>query len=517
MAPPISKRAVESFPLHLGRDEAHLVERGRDEAREPDDVGLLALGGLEDLRRGHHDAEIDHLVVVALEHDADDVLADVVHVALDGGHNDLAGGGLRLETRGLLLRLEVGLQVGDCLLHHARRLHDLRQEHLAGTEQVADDVHASHQGTLDDVQRLLRLLARFLGVGLDVVGDAVHERMRQALLDRSLAPGEVLLLSLRAAAVALELRRRFEQPVGRIRAAVEDHILAQLTQLRIDVVVERELPGVDDPHVHAGADGVVEEHRVHRLTHRLVAAEGERQVRDAARDVHQRHLLLDAPRRLDVGEPVAVVLLDARRDREDVGIEDDVLGREADLLCQELVGALADRDLAIGGVGLPLLVEGHDHDGGAVAQDLLGVLQKGPLALLHADRVDDGLALHALEAGLDHAPLGAIDHERHARDVGLGRDEIEERRHRPLRVEQAFVHVDVEDLRAVLHLRARNAQRGGVVVRLDEFAKLRRAGDVRSLADVDEGLCRVARCHSTDFHSELRRSTRSLTRTRAIP
>ena len=31
------------------------------------------------------------LVVVALQHDADDVLADVVDVALDGGHQDLAG------------------------------------------------------------------------------------------------------------------------------------------------------------------------------------------------------------------------------------------------------------------------------------------------------------------------------------------------------------------------------------------------------------------------------------------
>ena len=40
--------------------------------------------------RRHHDAEIDHLVIVALEHDADDVLADVVHVALDGRHHDLA-------------------------------------------------------------------------------------------------------------------------------------------------------------------------------------------------------------------------------------------------------------------------------------------------------------------------------------------------------------------------------------------------------------------------------------------
>ena len=40
------------------------------------------------LRRRHHDAEVDHLVVVALEDDADDVLADVVDVALDGGEQD---------------------------------------------------------------------------------------------------------------------------------------------------------------------------------------------------------------------------------------------------------------------------------------------------------------------------------------------------------------------------------------------------------------------------------------------
>jgi hypothetical protein len=41
------------------------------------------------------------------------------------------------------------------------------------------------------------------------------------------------------------------------------------------------------------------------------------------------------------------VLLDAGGDREDVGIEDDVLGREADLVGEQLVGALADLDLAL--------------------------------------------------------------------------------------------------------------------------------------------------------------------------
>ncbi len=37
----------------------------------------------------HHHAEVDHLVIVAAEHDADDVLADVVHVAFDGGDQRL--------------------------------------------------------------------------------------------------------------------------------------------------------------------------------------------------------------------------------------------------------------------------------------------------------------------------------------------------------------------------------------------------------------------------------------------
>ena len=47
-------------------------------------------GALEDLFGGDHHAEVDDLVVVAGEHDADDVLADVVDVALHGREHDLA-------------------------------------------------------------------------------------------------------------------------------------------------------------------------------------------------------------------------------------------------------------------------------------------------------------------------------------------------------------------------------------------------------------------------------------------
>ena len=88
VAPPIEQRQLEPAPLHLLRDDDHLVERRRDQPGEPDDVAVLLDRGVEDRVARDHDAEVDHLVVVAAEHDADDVLADVVDVALDGREHD---------------------------------------------------------------------------------------------------------------------------------------------------------------------------------------------------------------------------------------------------------------------------------------------------------------------------------------------------------------------------------------------------------------------------------------------
>jgi hypothetical protein len=69
------QRNPEAAALHLARDEHHLVQRRRDETREADDVHLLRDGLVQNLRRRRHHAEVDHLVVVALQHDTDDVLA----------------------------------------------------------------------------------------------------------------------------------------------------------------------------------------------------------------------------------------------------------------------------------------------------------------------------------------------------------------------------------------------------------------------------------------------------------
>ena len=96
-------------------------------------------------------------------------------------------------------------------------------------------------------------------------------------LDRPAAPfGGLLLLGRVGAAKALGQR---DQPLGRIVPAVEDDVLARFAKLGIDRVINVELAGIDDRHVHPGGDRVIEEHRVHRAAHRLVAAEREAEVR----------------------------------------------------------------------------------------------------------------------------------------------------------------------------------------------------------------------------------------------
>ncbi len=202
--------------------------------------------------------------------------------------------------------------------------------------------------------------------------------------------------------------------------------------------------------------------------------------------MHVRHALFDGGRGFDEVETVAVVLLDSGRHREDVRIEDDVLGRKSDPFRQQRVGALADAHLSIDGVGLATLIEGHDDHGRAIAHHQARLPQESLLALLQADGIDNGLALHALQARFDHRPFGGIDHDGHAGDIRFARDEAQEFRHGRRGIEHALVHVHVDHLRAVGHLLPRDVDGRGIVARLDELAELGRARHVGALADVDE-------------------------------
>src|SRR5690606_42110399 len=59
-----------------------------------------------------------------------------------------------------------------------------------------------------------------------------------------------------------------QQGFGGAGVAVEDDILDLVAQIRRDLVVDFQLPGVDDAHGQARLDRMEQEYRVDRLAHR---------------------------------------------------------------------------------------------------------------------------------------------------------------------------------------------------------------------------------------------------------
>ncbi len=195
------------------------------------------------------------------------------------GADDFAGGG-HLGFFGLHERGEIG----DGFFHHAGGFYDLRKEHLAGTEEVADDAHARHERAFDDEQRAAEFGASLLGIGVDVGVDAAHEGVREALFDGAVAPffgfffGDGGL----AGACGFEGFTVIHEALGSVGTTVEEDVFDEDFQLGLDVLVDLEHAGVDDAHVHAGADRMVEKRGVHGFANLVVAAEAEADVRDAA-------------------------------------------------------------------------------------------------------------------------------------------------------------------------------------------------------------------------------------------
>ena len=132
----------------------------------------------------------------------------------------------------------------------ARALDDLGQEHLAGAEEVADDAHAVHQRSFDDVDRACRASG-----GPPRCPRSMKSTMpwtsawESRSLDRGLSPGEVDLALL---AAALHVLGELDHALRRVVAAVEDDVLDVLEEILRDVLVESRAGRVDDAHVHAG-------------------------------------------------------------------------------------------------------------------------------------------------------------------------------------------------------------------------------------------------------------------------
>ena len=96
------------------------------------------------------------------------------------------------------------------------------------------------------------------------------------------------------------------------------------------------------------------------------------------------------------------MLLNPRSDRQNIGIENDVLRWKTDVLGQDSIRTGANLDLPIEGIGLALFIKGHDDQRSPVAFDQPRTLSERLLPFLQADGIDDRFALHALQPRFDH-------------------------------------------------------------------------------------------------------------------
>src|ERR1700722_15598851 len=464
----------------------HLVERRSDQAAQPDQVRVDRPGPFEDFLAWNHHAHIDHFVVIAGENNSDDVLPNVMNIAFDGGEYDFS---LRFDrfagrSPSFLLGFHVRSQDRHSLLHDARRLHHLRQKHLACTEEITHDTHASHQWPLDPPKRATQLDAGFLGIGFDIRVDSLHQRVRQTVLDRTTAPLFGFLF-VRGFACTLQRFPKLYQPFGSVGTPVQQDIFDELLQGWINLFVHFEHPGIHDAHIHTGSDGVVEERRVDGLANDVVAAKTKGNVGDTAAYSRERQVGFDPARGIDVVDRVIVVLLHARGNGQDIWIEDDVFRREADLINQNPVGALADTNLFRISCRLTLFVESHHDDSSAIFQDGRRMLAERLFPFFQRNRIYDAFALQAFQACLDDFPFRGVNHGRHFGDFRLTGHHLQEARHGGGAVNHALVHTDVEHIGAVFDLLTGHADGLFILAVFDELGELRRTGHVGPFADHD--------------------------------
>ena len=102
---------------------------------------------------------------------------------------------------------------------------------------------------------------------------------------------------------------------------------------------------------------------------------------------------------------VIVMLGYAGRHGENIRVENDIFGREIKLPRQQIIGALANFKFARCGICLAVLVKRHHNNSRAIALAQPRLFEKVLSAFFQRNRVDDGLALHAFQPGLNDRPF----------------------------------------------------------------------------------------------------------------
>ena len=119
-------------------DQRHLLGSGYQQRRQSNCGGICFNGFGDDRFRRDLLAEVNHGVAVVGENGLDEIFADVMHIAIDGGNDDRAFGDA-------FNFLKIILKVVDGLLHYFGGLQYEGQDQFARAEFVTDFFHGGEQ------------------------------------------------------------------------------------------------------------------------------------------------------------------------------------------------------------------------------------------------------------------------------------------------------------------------------------------------------------------------------------
>ena len=196
---------------------------------------------------------------------------------------------------------------------------------------------------------------------------------------------------------------------------------------------------------------MVEEHRVHRFPYLIITTESEGEVAHTATCLCEGQVLLDPFYGADEIDGIGLMLFNARSDRKNIDVEDDVLWRETDG-SQEVVGTTSNGNLAFVCRGLSFFVESHHDNCGTQASQFKGFTKEILLSGLETYGVDDAFALRVLQSGQNCLPVAAVDHQDGLAHGRFSADVPAESLHFELAVEHGIVHVDIDDRCPALYL-----------------------------------------------------------------
>ena len=453
-------------PAHLQQILAHHGGGFDQQPRHPDRIRLVRLNRRQKIRQRHLDAQIDHPVAIVGEDDIDQILADVMHIALHRAEHH----------RALLLPLDPlheRLQQRHRSLHRLGRSQHKRQLHLARAKQLAHRLHPVEQDIVDDLKRRVAL-PRQRQILLQSLAVPINNPVAQPLLDL-LRPR--LAAALRRLAIGKQPQHLGKRIIP-LAPAIKDQILRRLHLLRRDQMQRPDLAHMQNRPGHPRLQRMIEKHRIdHRPRRRI---EPKAHIGKPQNDLNIREFLTNGADPLQRPKRELAVILIAGGDGEGERIDQKIRLRQPMLPAGKIHQPPRDLQLALRRFGHPLLINGQRNDRRPEFARQQQPLMRRMLAILEIDRIDDRLAAMQLERLLDHRRLGAVDHQRRVHIGGEAGDHLGHLGHLIAAHEGG---ANIERVRALVHLLAPDGEAPVPILPLLRLAPFLRAIGIATLAD----------------------------------